>query len=328
MAIERKFVAQNLKEVAIKEFVMSQLSRVGLSSIKLQRTPLGDKILIRASRPGLVVGRAGSNIQRLTEALKEEFKLDNPQVEIEEVTTIGLDANIIAEMIVNSLERFGTNRFKGVGHRALQDVMSAGALGVEILISGKIPGQRARTWRFYQGHLKKCGDVAMSGVDVAYKTAVTKKGAVGVKVSIMPPTTKLPDEIIVQEPAPPTMEEVTSGAAKEEMEAALETAPAAPAEEKEGLASEAGAGRVGVVAPAEEAEATATAAESGAAKKQAAKKVAKTTKKRSVKSAGKRSKSLKKSAKKVSAKKEKLAGPGADERGASGEESRAGGGDS
>ncbi len=233
MAIERKFVAQNLKEFRIKEFVSSQLSRVGLSSIKLQRTPLGDKIIVRASRPGLVVGRAGSNIQKLTEALKNEFNLENPQIEIEEVTTIGLDANIIAEMIVNSLERFGSQRFKGVGHRAMGDVMNAGALGVEILISGKIPSQRARTWRFYQGYLKKCGDVAISGVDIAYKTAVLKSGAVGVKVSIMPPTTKLPDQILLQEPDEPTVEEVTDKKVEKEMEEVAEAAPDVKEEAKE-----------------------------------------------------------------------------------------------
>lgn len=232
MAIERKFVAQNLKEFRIKEFVSTQLSRVGLSSIKLQRTPLGDKILIRASRPGLVVGRAGSNIQKLTEALKEEFNLENPQIEIEEVENLGLDANIIAEMIVNSMERFGSSRFKGVGHRALQDVMNAGALGVEILISGKIPSQRARTWRFYQGYLKKCGDVAITGVDVAYKTAVLKSGAVGVKVSIMPPTTKLPDQITLLEPDAPTVEEVTLPEEKAEIESVVEAAEATEASVK------------------------------------------------------------------------------------------------
>jgi len=216
MAIERKFVAKNLKEFRIKQFVGQQLSRVGLSDIKLQRTPLGDKILIRASRPGLVVGRAGSNIQKLTEALKEEFKLENPQIEIEEIENVGLDPNIMAEMIVNSLERFGSARFKGVGHKAMEDIMTAGALGCEILISGKIPSQRAKTWRFYKGYLKKCGDVAITGVDIAYNTAVLKTGAIGIKVSIMPPTTKLPDRIILRE-AETVVEEVTEKAVVEEM---------------------------------------------------------------------------------------------------------------
>ena len=155
MAIERKFINQNLHEYQVKKFIKSELSRVGLSEVHVKKTPLGDKIVIEASRPGLVVGRGGSNIQALTKALKAEFDLENPQIEIEEVKKPDLDAAIVAERICNSLERFGSGRTKGVGHRALSDVMRAGALGVEILITGKIPSMRARRWRFYQGYLKK-----------------------------------------------------------------------------------------------------------------------------------------------------------------------------
>ena len=198
--IERKFVNQNIKEFEIEEYVRKNLSRVGLSDVKLQRTPLGEKIVVRTSRPGLVVGRSGTNITKLTRDLKEVFKLENPQIAIEEVHSIGLDANIIAEMIANSLERFGTSRFKGVGHKAMADVMAAGAYGIEILISGKVPSARAKTWRFYQGYLKKCGDIAVSSIKIAYAVAGLKSGTVGVKVSIMTPDTVLPDRINIIKP--------------------------------------------------------------------------------------------------------------------------------
>ncbi|MBU1201695.1 MAG: 30S ribosomal protein S3 [Nanoarchaeota archaeon] len=206
--IERKFVANNVKEFQIKEFVKKSLGRVGLSNVKLQKTPLGEKIIIVTSRPGLVVGRSGSNISRITKSLKKEFNLENPQIEIEEVKYIGLDANIIAEMIAGSLERFGSQRFKGVGHKAMTDVMSAGALGVEILISGKIPSSRAKTWRFYQGYLKKCGDISVSGVLKAYAIAKLKTGIVGIQVSIMPSTIILPDRIKVLSELQEVIEEV------------------------------------------------------------------------------------------------------------------------
>ena len=83
--IERKFISQHIKEFEIKEYVRENLSRVGLSDVKLQRTPLGEKIIISTNRPGLVVGRSGSNISKLTKDLKEKFHLENPQIEIEEV---------------------------------------------------------------------------------------------------------------------------------------------------------------------------------------------------------------------------------------------------
>jgi small subunit ribosomal protein S3 len=193
--IERKFVNQNIKEFEIKEYIRQNLSRVGLSDVKLQRTPLGEKIIISTSRPGLVVGRSGTNITKLTHELKQVFKLENPQIEIEEVSNIGLDPNIIAEMIANSLEKFGIARFKGIGHKAMSDIMAAGALGVEILISGKVPSTRAKTWRFNQGYLKKCGDIAVSEVKVAYASAQLKIGTIGIKVSIMTPDTQLPDRM-------------------------------------------------------------------------------------------------------------------------------------
>jgi small subunit ribosomal protein S3 len=193
--IERKFVSQNFKEFQIKEYVKETLSRVGLSDVKLQRTSLGERLIISASRPGLVVGRGGSTIQRLTSDLKTKFHLENPQIEIEEIKDFSLDAGVVAESIVSQLERFGTQRFKGVGHKSLESVMRAGALGVEILISGKIPSSRAKTWRFADGYMKKCGDLAITGVDTSKTFACLKTGVVGVQVRIMPGTTKLPDQI-------------------------------------------------------------------------------------------------------------------------------------
>ena len=207
MAIERKFIEQNMREFKIKNFVHEQVSRVGLSEVKVKKTPLGDKIVIYASRPGLVVGRGGSNIQALSKALKNEFDLENPQIEIEEVKKADLDADIVAERICNSLERFGAGRTKGIGHRTLNDVMRAGALGVEILITGKIPSMRSRRWRFYAGYLKKAGDIAIEGVRTSIQEVTLKSGAVGVQVRIMPPDIVLPDHItLIEHPKQETEE--------------------------------------------------------------------------------------------------------------------------
>jgi len=199
--IERKFVAERIKEFQIQEFVKDNLRNVGYSHTSVQRTPLGEKIVVHASRPGLVVGRKGQNIKQLTKSLKKKFELENPQIEISEVEEINLDPYIVAEKIVNSMEMYGIQKFKGIGHKMMSDVMNAGALGIEILISGKIPSSRAKSWRFYKGYLKKCGNVAINGVKSAYATAKLKMGVVGVKVKIMPPDIELPDKIniIVEE---------------------------------------------------------------------------------------------------------------------------------
>ncbi|MBS3138087.1 30S ribosomal protein S3 [Candidatus Woesearchaeota archaeon] len=200
--MEREFISQRIKEYQIQEFIDHSLGNVGHSHTIMKKTPMGEKIVVFASRPGLVVGRKGANIKDLTKTLKKKFNLENPQIEISEVENIHMDANIVAEKIVSSLERFGTNRFKGVGHKMMEKVMEAGARGVEIIISGKVPGARARSWRFYMGYVKKCGDAAQMALLTSTRAAQLKPGVVGIRVSIMPKNVRLPDDVRMRVLAP------------------------------------------------------------------------------------------------------------------------------
>lgn len=227
--IERQIVAQKKKEYQIQEMIAKNVKGSGYSHTKLKRTPLGEKIIIYAARPGLIVGRKGQNITKLTKKLKNSFELENPQIEINEIENINLNAQVVAGKIAESLERFGTARFKGIMHKTMEEVMSAGALGIEIVISGKIPGARAKSWRVYSGYLKKCGDIAITGVDKANVRAVIKTGVVGVKVSIMPPDIKLPDNIQILEEKQEITEEIKE---KEPVEEEAEEKPKASEELK------------------------------------------------------------------------------------------------
>lgn len=213
--IERKFIAERVKEHAILEYVEHTLRNVGHSTTKMVRTPLGEKIIIYASRPGLVVGRKGENIKKLTATLKKKFNLENPQIEISEVANPNLDAKIVAERIASTLERFGSQKFKAIGHKVLGDAMNSGAMGIEIRMSGIIPSQRAKTWRFAQGYMKKSGQIAVTGVRKAYAVAQLKRGTVGIKVMIMPPDLVLPDNVAVK--AADEIEAAPKEAPKEEV---------------------------------------------------------------------------------------------------------------
>lgn len=222
--MERDFINRKTQELHIKKYVEKRLNRVELSSIQLKKIPLGEKIIITTSRPSLVVGSKGVNIRDLTKELKKQFNLENPQIEIVEVKDPFLDPNVIADRIVSLLERYGSQRFKSVGHKMMENVIRSGGLGVEIIISGKIPGARAKSWRFYQGYLKKCGDVAVEGIYSTEKSAKLKSGIIGVKVKIMPPETRLPDRIIIKE--------TPVSAAVSIPQSALPAAEAQPEEEK------------------------------------------------------------------------------------------------
>ncbi len=239
--IERDFVKQKKREFQVQEFISASLKNVGHSFTELQRTPLGDKVIIHTSRPGLIVGRKGQNISKLTDILKTRFSLENPQVEISDVENPMLDANIVAERIASSLERFGSNRFKGIMHKTMEDVLAGGALGVEIKLSGKLPSSRAKSWRVYGGRLKKCGDAAIMNVRRAITVAKLKSGVIGIKVNILPASIIMPDTIRIREPeeekkaeAPAAKEETVVEKVEEKKETPAAEAPA----EKEAEATE------------------------------------------------------------------------------------------
>lgn len=193
--IERKFVSQKLRENMIKEYVMKSLAKAGISHVKLQLTPLGEKIIVYTSHPGLVVGSGGRNINKLTAELKEKIGLENPQIETSEVEQLNLDAQIMADKMASYFERFGSKNFKGVMHATIESIMSAGALGAEIVLSGKVPSARAKSWRVLAGYMKKCGNIALTNVKEAKSFAQLKSGILGIKVRIMPPETALTDHI-------------------------------------------------------------------------------------------------------------------------------------
>ena len=136
----------------------------------------------------------------LTKILKRQFKLENPHIEIQEIAKPEFDAQIMADDIALGLERFGPVKFKVIAYRTLQKIMNSGALGAEIVLGGKLPSARAKTWRFSQGYLKKTGESAKL-VDRAKAIAQTKPGTVGVKVAILSPNVQIRDTIKINDDA-------------------------------------------------------------------------------------------------------------------------------
>lgn len=193
---ERKTVALKKEEFAMKEYVKKNIGKGKVSKVKIKYTPSGEKIVISTNKPGLVIGRGGEKIEELTAVLRKEFSLENPQIEVEEIMRPEFDAQLIADKIALNLERSGPLKFKVIAYRTLDSIMKAGALGAEIRLSGKLPGTRARSWRFAQGYLKKTGHSAKVA-DRAQARAETRPGTAGVKVTILSPDAVLKDRVNV-----------------------------------------------------------------------------------------------------------------------------------
>jgi len=199
MTSERSFVRENTNRVLIKEFLIKKIEGAGFGGMNIQRTPMGTRINILVERPGMVIGKGGSKIKELTDAIKENFNVDNPQIEIEEAgSKASLNAQIMAEKLAEALERGW--HFRRAGHSTVRRIMEAGAKGCQVIIAGKLTGARHRTEKFTEGHVKYCGETAREVMDEGYATAKLKPGVLGVKVRIMKPDAKLPDGINIIKP--------------------------------------------------------------------------------------------------------------------------------
>ncbi len=194
--IEKKFVEEKKQEFEIKEFVRKKLGKGRVSDVKIERTPIGEKIVIVTTKPGLVIGRGGEIIQEINKALKLRFNLENPQIEVSEVLEPEFDAQTVADNIAIALENLGPLSFKLIAYRELDRLIKSGALGAEIRLSGRLPSERAKSWRFAFGYLKKTGETAKI-VNKAKAIAFTQPGAVGVKTSIVPKNVRLSDRIYI-----------------------------------------------------------------------------------------------------------------------------------
>jgi len=195
---EKKFVTVRKEEYAIREFVKKEFGKGKISTVKIEYTPVGEKIIVSTHKPGLIIGKRGEKIAELTEILKKKFKMENPHIDIFEIKNPYFDAQLIADEIALGLERFGSIRFKAICYKTLQKINQAGALGAEIRAGGKLPAERAKSWRFGFGYLKKTGDSAKV-VDKAESVAQTLPGVIGIKVGILSPEKKIHDQIIITE---------------------------------------------------------------------------------------------------------------------------------
>jgi small subunit ribosomal protein S3 len=194
MTGERTFIRENTNRILIKEFLIKKIEGAGFGGMTIQRTPMGTRINILVERPGMVIGKGGSKIKELTEAIRDNFNVDNPQIEIEEAgSKASLNAQIMAEKLAEALERGW--HFRRAGHSTVRRIIEAGAKGCQVIIAGKLTGARHRTEKFTEGHVKYCGETAREVMDIGYAVAKLKPGVLGVKVRIMKPDAKLPDEI-------------------------------------------------------------------------------------------------------------------------------------
>jgi small subunit ribosomal protein S3 len=115
--IEKKFVEEKKQEFEIKEFIKAKIGKGKVAEVKIERTPIGEKIVISTTKPGLVIGHGGEVIQDINKTVKERFKLENPQIEVSEITDPMFDAQTVADNLALALENLGPMAFKLIAYK-------------------------------------------------------------------------------------------------------------------------------------------------------------------------------------------------------------------
>jgi small subunit ribosomal protein S3 len=178
----KNVIKSNYRNMELDEFLSQTLKDAGFGFADVQKTPIGTRITLYVTRPGLVIGRKGTGIKDLTAKLEQKFGLNSPQISVMEVSVPELNPKIMCNRIAQLIER-GT-AFRRAALWTINTVMNAGALGVEVSISGKLRSERAHFEKHSAGIIPKSGDVASRVVNTGITHVLTKMGLMGVQLRI------------------------------------------------------------------------------------------------------------------------------------------------
>lgn len=229
MSAVKNVMKNSYRNMEINEFLRRELKDAGFGGVEIQKTPVGARITVYVTRPGLVIGRKGTGIKDLMAKLEQRFGLQNPQISVLEVERPELNPEIMCNRIAQLIER-GT-AFRRASMWTLNTIMSAGALGVEVTISGKLRTERAHFEKHTVGVVPKSGDIAGHIVKTGITHVLTKMGLMGIQLRI---ATKadLPQDFQMVDGTAPAQEQPVV-ATVEETAAVAET----PVEQKEEAAN-------------------------------------------------------------------------------------------
>ncbi|TLX82058.1 MAG: 30S ribosomal protein S3 [Thaumarchaeota archaeon] len=173
MSSVKNVIQDSYKLMLLKDYLREAIKEAGFSDVDIQKTPTGTRVGLHVTRPGIVIGRKGSGIRDLTKVLEKDFGLKSPQISVIEITRPELEPSVMCN-----------RAFRRAVMWTLQTIMEAGAMGVQITISGKLRGERSGFEKHSKGILPRAGYQA--GVVVAEDVVhvETKMGLIGIRIRI------------------------------------------------------------------------------------------------------------------------------------------------
>lgn len=187
MSTKRKFVADGCFYAELNELLTSELAEDGYAGVEVRTTPHRTNIIVRATRTQNVLGEKGQRIRELTSVVQKRFNFDEGAVELyaERVQNRGLCAQAQAESLKFKL--LGGLAVRRACYGVVRFVMEASAKGCEVIVTGKLRGQRAKAMKFGDGYLIKSGNAAEQYTDCAVRHVMMRQGVIGIRVKIFLP---------------------------------------------------------------------------------------------------------------------------------------------
>ena len=182
MAQIKNVIKDNYNMMLLNDFLREEIKESGFHRVEISKTPSGTKITLFVTRPGIVIGRKGVGIKQLTEKVEKDFGFKNPQISVEEVLKAELSPSVMCNRMSAHIER-GT-AFRRATMWTLNQIMEAGAMGVQITISGKLRGDRSAFEKHTQGILPRAGNYAKDIVSEDVTHTKTAMGLIGIKIRI------------------------------------------------------------------------------------------------------------------------------------------------
>jgi small subunit ribosomal protein S3 len=205
----KNVIKDNYNMMLLNDFLREEIKEAGFHKVEVSKTPSGTKITLFVTRPGIVIGRKGSGIKQLTENVEKDFGFKNPQISVEEILKAELSPSVMCNRMAAHIER-GT-AFRRATMWTMNQIMEAGAMGVQITISGKLRGDRSAFEKHTQGILPRAGNYAKNIVSEDIVHTKTPMGLIGIKIRIANKEKVVPEFKLEEEPEPEIIEKKIEG---------------------------------------------------------------------------------------------------------------------
>ena len=182
MSAVKNVIKDKYDMMLLKDYLRETIKDAGFSHAEIAKNPMGAKVSLFVTRPGIVIGRKGAGIRELTEKLETDYKLKNPQITVVEINKPELSPSVMCNRMSSHIER-GT-AFRRATMWTLKQIMDGGAMGAQITISGKLRGDRSAFEKHTAGILPRAGYHAEVIVDEDIAHVKTPMGLIGIRIRI------------------------------------------------------------------------------------------------------------------------------------------------